>query len=138
MRDSVKIKQKVQNAIKYFYILLFLFTIIIGCVCKKNIIINEGEYKIEKYRTFDGLGAFINVKVYDKKGYNDSISRPIININNLFFNKKKVFNVGFGKHNIAIDLFGKLGLKINSLKVQKGDSIVIKAYLKDDDRPLYD
>ncbi|MGG8498149.1 hypothetical protein ACQY1Q_17245 [Tenacibaculum sp. TC6] len=126
--------QKVLSVRKFIY--LFISLLIIGCVAQRKVFEKESEYKIKKFKTFSPYHSWINIKTYSKE-LQENIP-ALIKINNLYFTEKTIFDAGEGKHNISIDFVGTIGLKINDLKVNKGDSIIINVYLREDPTPISD
>ena len=129
-----KVMQRVLNVRNFIYLVIYLF--MIGCVTQKKVLTERSEYKIKTFKTSNLYHSWINIKTYYKDF--DEIIPALVKINNLYFTKKTIFDVGEGKHNISIDFVSTIGIKIEDLKVSKGDSIVINAYLKDDPTPIVD
>ncbi|MHC9088628.1 hypothetical protein ACXIHB_07945 [Tenacibaculum sp. IMCC1] len=128
MKDMQEMMQKVLNVNKIIY--LFMFLMFINCGVKKISEQQKSEYSTEKFKTLDSLDSWITVKTYDKEIFENPIPATV-RINNLIFKKKKVFNVKAGSFDISVDFFNKAGLKIEDLRIELGDSIIIKAHLRD-------
>ncbi len=115
---------------------IILISLFFSCSGTRNTSKQEkSQYKIEKIKTFDSLGSWITIKTYDKR-LKESIP-AFVKINNIYFSEKKIFEVGEGKHSIGVYFVQLLPLELKNLNVKKGDSIVIKAYLKEDNSPLH-
>ncbi|MCD8443304.1 hypothetical protein [Tenacibaculum finnmarkense] len=132
MKDMLEKEIKVLNVnyLIYFVTLLFL----ISCTTKKIFLIDKSEYKIEKFKNFNRK---ITIYAVDNYPPYDTIIGPLIVINNLYFGENNSFIPGSEKNNIEIDFIGKIPVQIKGLIVKENDSVVITAYLKDNNKPLH-
>lgn len=134
MKDIPKRVLKELNVNSYAYIILI--SLFFSCSGTRNTSKQEkSDYNIEKFKTFDSLGSWITIKTYDKR-LKESIP-AFVKINNIYFSEKKIFEVVEDKHSIGVYFVQLLPLELKNLNVKKGDSTVIKAYLKEDNNPLH-
>ncbi|WP_431006568.1 hypothetical protein [Tenacibaculum sp. TC6] len=134
MKDMLKAMRKVPSVNKLICLLISL--IFVNCGINKIPQQQKSEYSLEKFKSLNSLDSWVTIKTYDKEIFQNTIPASI-QINNLIFSEKKVFNVKAGKFDISVDFFNKVGLKIEKLKVEEGDSIIIKAHLRDYKGPTY-
>ncbi len=145
MRDLIKMRKEV-NVIRYISLLFVLFTIPM-CTTIKNV--NKEPlstlYKIERLKSKSGFSKII-VNTYIDDKYKERIySFVIVNDICLFpkYEKDSIFpiqieTISSKKYNIQVSSMGFLSLKIKDLYVKERDSIIVNAYLKEDNRPTYD
>ena len=122
---------KGKNVIKLFCIFLF-----ISCSASKvnNKKLNSW-YEIKKIKSKNNETKII-LNSYDYENKEERIAATIV-INNVLLNSETI-RVWPGKHSLEVICYSKLPIKINNLRVEKGDSIVINAYLKDSNYPIED
>lgn len=116
-------------------ILLFIFFFTLSCSVK-NHVAKYSFYDLKKYKSKQNNTKII-IKTYDGDLYNEKIT-PYISMNNIYFFKDSLFNVGVGKHDIEIGYISKESIKIKNLEIKKGDSLVIEAFLKRHNQPIID
>jgi hypothetical protein len=119
--------------------LCFLF----GCSkVVTNNLYTGGRYKLNYYKTRDKLSTKIYCEFYNFELENEK-TIGIIKINGVFLPIPTDYNgqlvtVSHGNYKIETGFLGKKWTIIEKLKMNKGDSVVLKFYLEDDDRPLVD
>lgn len=136
--------QKVLNVIKTVIILAFLILYASCKVTKRVNIIEEGTYSLKRYTSKSGFSS-INVKAYDFEYKNDLNAG--LTINNIYydlnFNKEKeivplhIVASPKNKFNVRFFFPSRYSVNVKEFTLNPGDSIVIKAYLKEDNRPVY-
>jgi hypothetical protein len=107
----------------------------------------SNKYKIHSFKSKSGLSTISIDNFHDtNSGQKDWKALAFININGVLLENKIINNkmdpyytkVESGKkYDILVYSPGLLPLRMNNLKIKKGDSLVIKTYLKEDNRPLH-
>lgn len=129
--------QQVQNVTSLFILLLLLF----GCK-SKEIALNKNLYIIKNYKSNSGLTKLV-VKSFDK--YENELP-TILEVNGIIFQMKIKEKVLMPleliiKNNHKIDLkiaaIGMNEINLKNIFLKKGDSIEIKAFLKENKKPLH-
>ncbi len=145
MKDLIKMRKEV-NVIRYISLLFVLFVISM-CTTIKNV--NKEPlstlYKIERLKSKSGFSKII-VKSYIDDEYKDIQVLSTVIINDIYlantYTKDSIFTEikvrPSKKYRIKVFSPGLLTLKIKDLYIKERDSIVINAYLKEDNRPIYD
>lgn len=130
MKDKQKAMRKALNVISC----CILFYCISCSSFKKKQIEIPKTYSIKKFKS-KTLFTGVVIKAYDD--INTEISFPVTSIINNVYLEGASFSLGLGKHKIKLIYPSKKDVLINNLKVKPRDSIVIKAYLIDDDSDIY-
>ncbi len=132
--------QKVLNVI-----VLFTYLFINGCATVKNNDESSHLYHQKKFRSKSGFSSIVINTFYDDKSKTKVLAAATVN--GIYFpseyQDEKILPIVIktipdNKYKIKVFSPGLLSLKIESLKINKGDSIVINAYLKEDIRPIVD
>ncbi len=117
--------------------------IIFGCSNKitRNLY-TGGKFKLNHYKTKDNFSAKILCDFYHFEFKNEK-TIGVMNINGVLMPTPTDYNgipvnVLPGTFKIESGFLGKKWTVIENLKINAGDSVVIKFYLEDDDRPLID
>ena len=134
MKDMVDQMLKGKNVIK-----LLIICLITSCSLNKINIKNShvtNEYSLDRFKSNGGLTTQIIFKCYDFENKKTKIPAIII-INNVYLNSG-LLNIGIGKHSLKALFIGKKSINISNLIVKRGDSIVIKAYMKDNNTDFRD
>lgn len=126
--------RNVHNRTLIFFIILVLM-LFCGCkaiVIEKSEFVNENGYNILKNKTSDGMGCYLLFKYFDFEKNSERIPFSFVIVNDLIV-KDSIIQLlpesrGF---DIKISVHSKETVLINDLKLLKGDSIVINAYLRD-------
>ncbi|CAL2107672.1 conserved hypothetical protein [Tenacibaculum sp. 190524A02b] len=139
MNDLTDLVKKVPNVITKIFLLLLIVNIYsCGSVPKKEIDARgyKGTYTIKKYKS---KFSSINVEAYDDLNFK-LLPYAIVNDLVVFFtpNTKndsilpiEIKPMANKKYNLKIYHIGMHPIKIKEFQVEKEDSIVIKAYLKE-------
>ena len=137
MNVIIKKTAKALNVIKYLMLFL-IFLIFTNCNVLKG-----DYYKTETYEIIREKRNFNNPKIIIKcYDYNDNSNIPAsILLNEVFLDNfpsnQIITELRSGKINLTIYFIGKETVKIKNLLVRDRDSIVVKAYMKEDLTPLY-
>ncbi|WP_299005538.1 hypothetical protein [uncultured Tenacibaculum sp.] len=143
MNDMQKVMRKVLNARNFIYLSIYLF--ITGCATTRSNRDSSTLYYQEKHSSKSGFSSIIINSFYDDK-YKDKIL-ALVTVNGVCILGKyenenilpiEIKTIPNNKYKIEISSPGLLPLKIKKLRIKKGDSIVINAYLKEDTRPIVD
>ena len=123
--------------VRFFTAIIFLASSLIGCNAQKS---NElPEHKIEVFKSESSNSTFVVVETYHFEEPRTSIPVSII-VNNIILTndivEKKIIPVYPGRFTVKTIFSGKLENEI-VLKAKKGDSILVKAYLRDDVESLH-
>ncbi|MGG8498161.1 hypothetical protein ACQY1Q_17305 [Tenacibaculum sp. TC6] len=114
-----------------------------SCKTTGNFDIVNDTYTLKKYKSKRGFSS-ITIKAYDYEHKNDL--NASVSINNIYykikFNGKNTIPLSIeakpdNKFNVEVSLLSRYTVKIKEFYVKRGDSIVINAYLKEDNRPVY-
>ncbi|MGG8498159.1 hypothetical protein ACQY1Q_17295 [Tenacibaculum sp. TC6] len=141
MNVTLKMVQKVLSANKILF-LLFISNIIISCVAHKKHEINNDTYTFKKYKSSTGFSSIIiNAYDYENKNKINAAAR----VNSIYFSStikkdKQPLQVEITPNNsfkVEVFLPSRYTVKIKEFYVKRGDSIIINAYLKEDNRPVY-
>ena len=135
MKDMVDQMLKGKNVIKLLIICLITSCSLNKINIKKNSHVTN-EYRLDRFKSNDGLTTQIIFKCYDFENKKTKIPAIII-INNVYLNSG-LLNIGIGKHSLKALFIGKKSINISNLIVKRGDSIVIKAYMKDNNTVFRD
>ena len=121
---------------------LTLFIFVISMACSKNEHLkntHEGEtFTISKGATKDASSIIVG-QCFDWESKSNLLP-TVLNINGVvLLTKNGLFNyhVWPGNYDIRVGFIGKRWTS-TIVKIEKGDSVNIKFYLKDDDTPLYE
>jgi len=127
--------QKAKSVIKIFFfnIVIILF---VGCNSSKLIDSKNENYEIKYLKTKNNLSSYIVINFFDSDNLNKKINASV-NINGISLNRVYEFKVLSGSYNVRGSFVGKKHVLINNLKISKGDSIVLKAFMQDSDEPIY-
>ncbi len=136
-----KAMPKAPNVIKTLLIVTFLM-FMVSCKVTKRPDVVDDTYTFEKYTSKSGFSS-INVKAYDYEYKNDL--SPSVTINSIYYDinldkKKKTLSVRVSPNNkfdVEVFLLSRHTVKVKEFYIKRGDSIVINAYLKEDNRPVY-
>ncbi len=136
-----EVMRKAPNVTKIFLVSIFILQV--ACKAMRRPDVVDNTYTFKRYISKTGFSS-INVKAYDheyKSDLNASVS-----INHIYhkikFNKKKttplhVEVIPNKNFNVEVFLLSRHTVKVKEFFVKRGDSIVINAYLKEDNRPVY-
>ena len=143
MKDMQKAMPRVLSARNFIYLFIYLF--ISGCATVKNNDESSHLYLQKKFRSKSGFSSIVINTFYDDKSKTKVLAAATAN--GIYFpseyQDEKILPIVIktipdNKYKIRVFSPGLLSLKIKSLKINKGDSIVINAYLKEDTRPIVD
>jgi len=126
------------RAVKYL-LLIVVFVFLNNCTSIK--LSEDKSYSVERLNSADSTRSFISLNFY----HYDDKTQPIpavFHINGIVFGPKNnldnfVLNVRPNDFDIHAGYIGKEWLRTN-VKVEKGDSVLVKIFLKDDPQPLVD
>ncbi len=144
---SKKMKIKILKGVRgYIYLVFILFTISMCSTIKEvNREPLSTKYEIKRLKSKSGSSKII-VNSYSDDKYKDKIT-TVVTINNICFLNRHIGDsilpiktkvIHSKKYEVGVFSVGFLSLKIKDLYVNKRDSIVINAYLKENNRPIYD
>lgn len=120
-------------AVKTLLVLFFLI-LMISCNSSGGGKDNE-NVDIKIFKSKDGL-SYLDLQSYH---FENKIEKyySVYQINNLIFNKHELENLNLnvlnGKFKISGGAIGKKWNRLKEITINKGDSLVIKFYLKDED-----
>jgi len=124
-------------------ILTIGLTIIFGCSNKiTDKLYSGGKFTLNYYKSKDNFSAKILCDFYHFESENEK-TIGVMNINGVLMPTPTnlngiTINVLPGIFKIESGFPGKKWTVIENLKISAGDSVVVKIYLEDDDRPLVD
>jgi hypothetical protein len=136
MKGMRKKMLQVKNVTSLIIILLFIF----GCKLKEDAL-NKDLYILKKYKSHSGLTKLV-VKTFDK--YENEFP-TILEVNGIIFQMKIKEKVLIplellikNKHKIDVKIaaIGMKEINFKNMFLKKGDSIVIKVFLKENIKPL--
>lgn len=133
-------KEQMQVVKKLVFIGLTLLTL--GCSKKLNSAMYAGgNYTQTSYKCADNSSSKIFCEFFHFENKNETTLGGL-NINGVIFfpsdSGKFVFNILPGDYKLETGFPGKKWTIIEKFEILKGDSIVFRIYLEDDDRPLVD
>ncbi|WP_425656588.1 hypothetical protein [Tenacibaculum ascidiaceicola] len=143
MKDMQEVMQRVLNVRSFIYLVIYLF--INGCATVKNHNESSHLYHQKKFKSKSGFSSIVINTFYDDKSKTKVLAAATAN--GIYFPSKYqdekilpivIKTIPDNKYKINIFSPGLRSLKIENLKISKGDSIVINAYLKEDTRPIID
>ncbi|CAM1359541.1 hypothetical protein [Tenacibaculum xiamenense] len=135
--------RKVLNVHKLKLCAVLSCFIVLCSVAKKSNIVTK-DYIVNRYKT-NKAAPVMTIDTYSDRNYKTEIP-SFVCINDIFFfvenEDDRIKSISVSpkpnkKFNIEIMSVGRLPLKLNSLLVKTNDSIVIKAYLKEDNRLIH-
>lgn len=144
MKDITKITLKGLNVIKYF-LYFSAFLIFTNCNILKGDYYKTETYEIkrEKSKYWTKLTQ-LNIIAYEYENKSKLIPVFSITINDIIINSAHMNSIPNAlihlipnKYDVEISFIGKETINIKNLLVKKGDSIVIKSFMKEDVTPLY-
>ena len=119
---------------------ILIVSILYNCSPANESVISQGNFKIIKYKSQDDT-SYINMKSF----FFEEKTREIpayYRVNNIVFpplnpDEHLTINVLEGNFTIEAGSVTKEEIVIQNLKISKGDSVVVKFYLKDNPEPLH-
>ena len=93
---------------------------------------SESTYEIERFKTWDGNGQILNIQLFDFKDKTKRYPFRFAFVNGIAI-KDSLVMVAADTETVSIELSQilKHSVKVQGLQLTKGDSLVVKAYLKD-------
>ncbi|SOS47710.1 hypothetical protein [Tenacibaculum dicentrarchi] len=141
-------KNKIEKILKLGLLCFSIYLLITSCASNK--MSKSDKYELIKYKHKNGFSSSILINsFYDSESAKNNKYNPLsyININNVIIKENEIINGNMKPYHISVDSdkkyeiliygIGLQPLKIKGLYVKQGDSIVIKAYLKEDNRSLH-
>lgn len=124
------------------YYLLFMFTCILSCASSGKQDSGMEEIGITKLQSYDDFSSYIQINTFSYESKEQELP-AYYRINGILFQNsdfKKYFIVPVKKgfYQIEAGFIGKEEVALNALEVGKGDSVLVKFYLKDDPEPLHE
>ncbi len=141
----MKMRKEV-NVIRYISLLFVLFTISMCSTIKEvNREPLSTKYEIKRLKSKSGFSKII-VKSYIDDEYKDIQVLSTVIVNDIYLASTSIKDSMFTeikvrpskKYRIKVFSPGLLTLKIKDLYIKERDSIIVNAYLKEDNRPTYD
>lgn len=125
------------QVVRFYFLAIPL--IFIACAKNENATkYNElGTFEMSRGKTKDG-GCVIVGKCYDFES-KEKLIPASLNVNGIVLNTDSGFfeySVWEGNYNLKAGFIGKKWTLLK-IKIEKGDSVFVKLYLKDDKSPLY-
>lgn len=141
MNAIIKMMPKELNVIKYLIYFSF-FLIFTNCDIQKNDYYKYETYEIVRKKSKRGFTQ-LNIVAYEYE--NKSVLIPAYAIINgvikhldiLNSNSTNIIYLKSDKYNLEINFIGKETIYIKNLLIKNSDSIIIKAYMKEDLTPIY-
>ena len=136
MKQQIQAGQEVRSALNKTVILAVIYLIIVGCATKKQVKIpknnDRSTYVIEEFNTSSGEGKILNLQLYDFDNKRSRYPFRFASVNGIV-TKDSIVLVSTETENVELKFSQilKHTLIIDKLSIMKGDSIVIRAYLKD-------
>jgi hypothetical protein len=138
VKNQALIKKEAMQAVKY---LLLIVALVFLNSCTSVKLSEDKSYSVERLNSADSTRSFISLNFYN---YDDR-TQPIpavFHVNGIMFGPKNnldnfVLNVRPHDFEINTGYIGKEWLRAN-VEVEKGDSVLVKFFLKDDPQPLVD
>ncbi len=130
----------VPDKIVKYKIICSLLTLIALAGCKSvSTDIKESQHDIRKFES--SKATYLNIQFYDLYNKTDSIP-TFMKVNGIYFEANyekyhRVLKVDSGDFDIMGYYIGKEHAIFNGLKVSKGDSTVIKLYMRDNTSPSH-
>ncbi|HSH25788.1 MAG TPA: hypothetical protein VLA13_09670 [Massilibacterium sp.] len=122
--------------VKYFMLCIAFFA------CSKNLVDERKNlsYSMEKQKSITG-GSYLDLNFFNAELRDRFIPAPF-SVNGILFEPKKdtlshIIPVSPGQFTIKATYIGKVQNQVH-VNVTKGDSLVLKIYLKNDPQPLID
>lgn len=141
MKDTLEGVRKALNVHKII-ILTIIGVVLISCAAHRPDKV-DSTYTLKKYRSKSGFSSIV-LYAYDFHLKNKMTAN--VSVNDVYFyidykNKQihplKIKTIPSRKYNVEVSSIGMNTVKIKDLYVEKGDSIVINAFLKEDKTPLH-
>lgn len=129
--------QSVKRAIKYFFGYTLFAIAISGCGVKSGLPTSDNSYEssaytIERLKTRSGEGKICKIELYSHKDTAKRYPFTFAIVNGISI-KDSVFSVATETKSVDIKIYQVLHtpVSINNLNIAMGDSLVVKAYLKE-------
>tara|TARA_R110002072_G_scaffold48038_18_gene131461 strand:- start:286 stop:726 length:441 start_codon:yes stop_codon:yes gene_type:complete len=134
--ETHKPKRELIQVVKGLTIIL-LFMFFTDCSVKKEGDKNSNDIKI--FKSKDKLSSYLSIESYEYESPGERI--PVFHhVNNIILDREMLYirtiNVLDGEFKVKALFPGKLTNEV-TVNLTKGDSIVVKFYLKDDPTPLH-
>lgn len=124
------------------YYLLFMITCILSCASSRKKDSGIEEIGITKLQSYDGFSSYIQINTFSYESKEQELPAYYringILFQNLDFEEYFIVLVKKGFYQIEAGFIGKEEVALNALEVGKGDSVLVKFYLKDDPEPLHE
>lgn len=132
--------KKVQTQVAKAIILSFVFAISVSCSKngRTNSVSEQETSQITRGKTKDGSSIIVG-HCHDF-GLKGDVIPAVLNINGVVLETNNgyfEYNVWPGNYDMRVGFIGKRWTS-KSIKIDKGDSVNITFYLRDDDTPLYE
>lgn len=101
---------------------------------------NSELYSVERYKSADSVNSYLSFNFYHFEKQKEAIP-AVFHVNGIMFSPQNnldnyVLNVSPSSFEIKADYIGKKWTNAN-VEVEKGDSVHVKIYLKDDPESLH-
>ncbi|WP_386104248.1 hypothetical protein [Tenacibaculum geojense] len=124
--------------------IIILLSFLVSCKVTKRATVVNGTYTFERHESKSRFSS-INVEAYDyeyKNGLNAGVTVNDVYFDIKFDKEKKIIPLQIkaspnNKFNVRVLFPSRHSVKIDEFYFKRGDSIIIKAYLKEDNRPVY-
>lgn len=135
------LKEKGMLSAKKYY-LLFMITCILSCASSRKQDLGIEEIGITTLQSYDDFSSYIQINTFSYESKEQELPAYYringILFQNLDFEEYFIVPVKKGFYQIEAGFIGKEEVAIDALEVGRGDSVLVKFYLKDDTEPLHE